>query len=294
MTCAYSAISTIDAEIIVVNDSKTNEVIIEEKYLDKVQLFKNPKKGVAAARNYGVSKSKGALLLLLDDDVNLTEENLKTGMAFFSKSHENHCLNLSWEYPPSLTEQAGEQQFGRFLINYGYTNMRGHSGNPPYWKENSQFEVEFFASYCLFMPRNIFNQLDGYREEVPFGYEDYDFAYRAKQAGIKTLVDTKNIVHHNEFDRIELRNWLNRKRSEGYGRKAGPQVAGHLQENKVEFSPMKQVVFKAGIVFKQFILGLTKLIPNNKSFDNFYFFVIKILVGISFFEGYHKAKSELS
>lgn len=295
LACAYRAIADIEAEIIVVNDSKTNEVIIEEKFRNRVQFFPNPRKGVASARNYGASKSSGSLLLFLDDDVNLTEANLIKGIDFFKNNQFlRHCLNLSWEYPPSLTQQATTQQFGRFLINFGYTNMKGHSGNPAYWKENSQFEVEFFASYCLFMPRAIFDQLNGYKEEVPFGYEDYDFAYRAKQAGIKTIVDTANIVHHNEFDRVELTNWLNRKRTEGYGRKAGPKIAGHLQENKVEFSALKQIFFKTGISFKRSILGFLRFIPNRKMFDSFYFFIIKLLVGISFFEGYNKAKSELT
>ncbi len=294
LECAYDAIQNLEAEIIVVNDSKTNVVTIDKQYQDKTQLFQNPKKGVAAARNHGVSNSKGDLLLLLDDDVNLTEENLKKGMALFEeKGFTQYCLNLSWEYPPSLTQQAAAQQFGRFLINFGYTNMKGHSGNPAYWKENSQFEVEFFASYCLFMPRIIFNQLNGYKEEVPFGYEDYDFAHRAKEMEVKTFIDTTNIVYHNEFDRLELTNWLNRKKREGHGRKLGPIITGHQQKSKVEFSKKKTKIFKVGSYLKPLFLFILKLLPNLRIFDFLYFSITKFLIGVSFFEGYKKALVEI-
>ncbi len=294
LACTYEAIEGLDAEIIVVNDSKTNVVNISEEYHDKVQLFENPKKGVAAARNYGVTKSKGNLLLLLDDDVNLTKVNLKNATTFFSqKGFTKYCLNLSWEYPPSLTQQAKQQQFGRFLVNFGYTNMKGHSGNPAYWKENSQFEVDLFASYCLFMPKVIFNQIEGYKEEVPFGYEDYDFAHRARQMGIKTFIDTTNIVYHNEFDRIALDNWLNRKEREGYGRIVGPKISGHQQESKVEFSKIKTKLFTMGGYLKPFCFWVLKAIPNLRFFDFFYFSITKFLIGVSFFEGYKKALIEI-
>ena len=44
LACAYESITGLDAEIIVVNDSKTNEVVIDEKYRNKVQFYKTPNK----------------------------------------------------------------------------------------------------------------------------------------------------------------------------------------------------------------------------------------------------------
>lgn len=288
---AYKAINKIDGEIIVVNDSKTNIVELDPNYQDKVQLFQNPKKGVASARNLGAEKAKGDLFLFLDDDVNIKQENLAYAFTFFNKHKEATCLNLSWEYPQSLKQKVIREQFGRFLIKAGYTNMKNLSGNPSYWQDNKCFEVDLFASYCLFMPREIFESLNGYREEVPFGYEDYDFAHRAKLNGVTTYLDSKHIVYHNEFDRINLQNWLNRRRVEGYGRKLGPQVAGHQQESVMTFHPLKKKIFGIGIYLKPLLLSIVKFIPNLKVFDTVYNFVIKFLLGISFYEGYAQAQS---
>src|SRR5687768_17265350 len=75
---AFQAIADIDAEIIIVNDSKTSIVEVEALYRDKVAVYNNPKSGVASARNYGAARASAGLPLFLDDDMLISQENIHT------------------------------------------------------------------------------------------------------------------------------------------------------------------------------------------------------------------------
>lgn len=70
-------------EIIVVDDHSTdNSVSIVKNLINEtgnqlIRVLKNPQKGVSAARNYGVSKSKGDWIAFLDSDDQWTPQKLE-------------------------------------------------------------------------------------------------------------------------------------------------------------------------------------------------------------------------
>ncbi len=63
----YKATSHLNAEIIVVNDSKKSSPFIPESF-SNVILYNNPNKGCTSARNFGANKASSPYLLFIDDD----------------------------------------------------------------------------------------------------------------------------------------------------------------------------------------------------------------------------------
>ena len=68
------ALNGVVAEVIVINDSKTSNLVLLKDF-DFAIVVDNPGQGVASARNFGASLAKSDLLWFIDDDMWI-EKNL--------------------------------------------------------------------------------------------------------------------------------------------------------------------------------------------------------------------------
>lgn len=279
---AIKAIHDIDAEIIVVNDSKTATVEIPESSM--VHLLTNPKSGVAAARNFGAAHSRGEVLLFMDDDILVSNANIK----YILRAHlqfPDAALNLPRNYPTNLLNHASTTSLGRFLIRYGFTSMKGELGNE--WKDEEFIELTVAASFFLCMHRNVFEKIGRYNELFPHaGSEDYDFSMRMKEMEIKRLMYTKSNVFHNEADRIELKNWLARKQR-GAETRAWGYILGRSEE--VLYIPFtKKTAYSLLSRMKSLLIAIQINLPHAERFDILNHAIIHALLGTSIYEGYKK------
>ena len=209
LKAALNAIEGTNSELIVINDSKTSK-INNPINSSQLRIFDNPKGGVASARNFGASKANHAILLFLDDDIVISKINLEKAYAFMM-DNPGATINPNWTYPEELSSKISKTKFGRYLIHFGFTSLKGWNQGMP-WNDSEIFKCELLASYFLMIRLSDFNSVNGYNEHFPHaGAEDYDFAIRIKQKGMHTFVDPKNLVYHNESDRVDLVPWLERK-----------------------------------------------------------------------------------
>ncbi|MBX3164160.1 MAG: glycosyltransferase family 2 protein [Bacteroidetes bacterium] len=287
LNAAYQATKNVSAEIIVINDSKTNNVVIEEKFLDRVSVFNNPKSGVAAARNYGASLANGKWLLFLDDDMIMNEENIHLYLQHTNRE-DKFCVNIEWIYPPELIAQIEKNAFGRFLIKYGFTTMRGWS-NYPDWTTNSIVEVTSVASPNLFLRKQYFFETHGYDEKFPFaGFEDYAFSKRLEQHNFKMYVDTTSIMYHNEADRIEPKEWFKRKERGGETRRVA--VEQGFVEIGIKQNVLKNVFYFSTPIIEPMLKFILAITSPFKIVDALSFTCYKMLLGIAINKGYNKKK----
>ena len=278
---ACMSIEGIQAEIIVINDSKTSSLNIIDS--DIVKVINNPKSGVASARNLGAKNSKYDCLLFLDDDIIINKENLVTALNFISLN-KNCVLNLNWTYPPELMERIKSSSFGRFLFVYGFTSLRGWHRDL-YWDDENIFNSELAASYFLMIKKADFDKISGYNEAFPHaGAEDFDFAKRILKHNIQSVINPKSTVYHNEADRIDLEKWLDRKRRSAETRNVAVKL-GYEEMNLVTTKSKKAIVLFM-YNFRKIILGLLKLIPNNKYFDFIYFRLVNNLMAMYLYKGF--------
>ena len=78
-----------DFEVIVVDDGSDDESLKElETFGSKINVVVQARRGVAAARNFGVSQSKGAYLSFLDSDDLWLPHKLETQITFMGANPE--------------------------------------------------------------------------------------------------------------------------------------------------------------------------------------------------------------
>lgn len=207
-----NALVNINAEIIVINDDKQNQLlpISINKNDIPLNIYTNKKAGAAAARNYGSNLAKGDILLFLDDDIIIDAETISSILKIQSE-YDKIISTPIWEYSSEMKLLLSKNSFGKFRLKYDYVSIRGRKNNET--KENSKhYLVDSLASFCLSIKKKHFIQLNGMDDLFPFaGCEDQEFSERAKQNGFILLLDENNTVLHHEIDRIQKSVWLKRQ-----------------------------------------------------------------------------------
>ncbi|MBS1681418.1 MAG: glycosyltransferase [Bacteroidetes bacterium] len=277
------AIKGLDAEVIVINDSRLSTPTIPTEFTN-VRLIQNPKSGVASARNFGASVSQAEYLLFMDDDFLIPPQTISLALEIAKlDSKKIHLFN--WVYPPEIELKLSEFQFGRYLVAFGFTSVQGWLGDE--WRTEEVFELNDGASYFLPIKRSIFKEIGGYNENfLHAGAEDFDFVQRAKEKGIKYYLDKRCLLYHNESDRISLTNWLNRKLRTGETLQMAVGL-GH-ERLKIKYSLYRKFLFKRISNSKFILFGILKLIPNVPQFDRVYFKITNLLLSVYLFDGYTK------
>lgn len=275
----------IPAEIIVVNDSKS--ISIQNVFQsDKVRIVNNPKKGVAAARNLGASLAVSDLLLFLDDDILLSEKTLLSLIEFVRSNEKKICLP-NWRYPDSLSNKLRTTAFGRYLLKIRYDRLKGWMKDT-HWKSDTEiFEHEGLASYCVLLRRSDFELIKGYDESFSHaGFEDYDFKMKLLDQHFRFYVNPLIDVYHNEEDRINSKNWLNRKRRGAKTQREG--VALGYKELKLHYPALKKMLLESLIRLHPVLFwALTKL-ENKIRYDRIYFRLTNLLVATHIYLGYNR------
>ncbi len=281
--------SKYNIEVIVVNDDSTSEIELPDEF-SFVKVVKNPKNGVASARNLGVSISKNDWVLFLDDDIIITEQALLAISELgFKDEYKIHFPN--WEYPEEMNEIIRNSVFGKYLTKASLTSFKGYLGhaNKDHWKNDSIFEINSGASYFLLINKKIFESIGGYNEQFPFaGFEDYDLPKRLFNIGVRFFVVPNITVFHNEEDRLEIEKWLQRKYNGAITRKVAVNMG--YRELDPRFSETKKIVYSIIIPFIKIIKFILNYTRKFNSLDSLSFKLINLLEGIQFYRGFYLYK----
>lgn len=282
VSAVYEAIQGIDGEIILVNDS-SHPVSLPHYLSNFVQVLQNPKAGVASARNFGAQQAQGDLLVFIDDDMLINPEDIQTTLALHQK-YQKCCINLNWIYPPEQIQRIQNYPFGRYLIHYGFTSLKGwNRGN--YWNDQEIFATTGITSQYLSITKEDFVASGGYNEVFPYaGFEDYEFGKRLQQQGFTFYIYPLSRIFHNEADRLDIQAWLDRRRRGGKTRK----VAANLGYSEVALTyPFWKVqVLRLLKVFEPSFLCIIAAFPENLLIDPIRFRLINLLLASAIFEGY--------
>lgn len=272
----------LNLEVIIINDS--DKEIKLGKQFDFVTIYKNDKAGVASARNFGASKARHDWLVFMDDDMWVQADTFHKLVPFCKNVFR--CLNANWIYPDMLVRQLGQNPFLRYLRKYGFDSLEGWS-NDVNWNYQEPFRVNGITSQFLLMHKTAFFKVGGYDTSFPFaGFEDHDMSKRLKDAGVEVYVDPQNMIYHNEADRINIENWLERKRRGAITRKVA--VDKGYKELVLTYSTGKSGFYKLIYNQRNKLLRIANNWPNIKTLDKAFFLLINILLGTYSCIGYTK------
>jgi GT2 family glycosyltransferase len=280
-----SASSHINAEIIVVNNSATS-IQIPGKPAN-VSAYDNPgdKNSVFSSRNYGATIARNPILLYIDDDIIITKESIDYAIKFH-KEHEHSCFNVNWKYPPELYAEMQKKIFGRFLIKTGFTAMKSIYGGEG-WNDNAPFVSKQLASFFFCILKEDFIKIGGYNEKHLHEGTDVDISDRLAANGITIWINPLIMVYHNEADRVDLMNWMQRKKR--FGEICRNAVNMGDKSHALRYSPLKSFAFMLIYLMQPVLLmGLNML--NYLKADSLGFFIINALLGANICKGYNSFK----
>ncbi len=273
------AIAGLDAEIIVINDSNSDLAVDEN-----IQLFRNPQKGAASARNFGAQQAKGQFLLFLDDDMLVSKEVIDQVLAE-TRAKTKTIFLPNWKYPAELQYRLTKTKFGRFLNRIGYTSLQGWIGQNAEWKDAEFISHSGMASYFLMIRKSDFEEVGRYNDRFLYaGFEDHDLTERLKEAGFQFFILPKQVIYHNERDRTGLKGWLARKRRNALTQRIGFSLG--YTDLQISASRIRKTSYKLLYNFRFFFLFSAFCVPNFRLFDPVYVKHVELLTGLYMFRGY--------
>jgi GT2 family glycosyltransferase len=198
----YENLKIKDFEIIVVdNNSSDGSVQMLDKDFPNVKIIRNKKNiGFGAANNLGVKKALGDQILLLNSDT-----VLKFPISNFQFSNNKEVVGFELLNPDgSIQPSAGyfPTLFRIFLQMFFIDDLpfvkkiiKPYQQNDLAFYKNKQ-DVDWVTGACILMPKKLFEQVDGFDEQIFMYGEEVDLCFRLKKNGSKIVFDPSvKIIH---------------------------------------------------------------------------------------------------
>ena len=177
--------------ILVDNASNDKSHITAKNKFEKIILINNSMNLGPGGRNFGIQKAKGKFIVLLDFDTIVTPNWLNE----FLDSYEKHGYGLYQGKLLFMDDHKKINSAGCMINIFGFSFARG-SGEIDSGQYDDSLKINFPATACAFIPRDVFDKV-GYFDIKFFAYvEDTDFGWRALLHGLNSYFASKVIVYH--------------------------------------------------------------------------------------------------
>jgi hypothetical protein len=177
-----------DFDVVVVADGCTDGTVARvrgSRWRFPLHVLEQPAAGPAAARNCGAALATGDILLFLDDDVEPEPEALRAHAAFHAAVP--HALAVG--YLPPLVEQGG--LLGQTLRGWWEAMFDGPR------QPGHRYTWQNVLTGHLSISHEAFRALGGYDPTLRC-HEDYEFGYRALEAGLTFRFLPEAVAWHHE------------------------------------------------------------------------------------------------
>jgi GT2 family glycosyltransferase len=254
-----------DFEIIIIDQSSDSAEIQFEKMSGKINYFHIKEKGLPNARNIGIKKSKGHIILFIDDDIIPDNGLIFYHVQGYSDKNVGCVSGRVIEEPDLLTNTKKPgcriTLSGRSLRNYGDSSRKYiHAA----LGANMSFLKEAVDKTGFFDKRYIgSSQL-----------EETDYCYRIRKSGYIILYEPKALLRHLLIKTGGCR--LDEQFMETYYR---------MHNTVLFYSKNMNRAFLPLVFFVHILVAIKKVLIPEKNFRHF----IKTVKGL--FDGYQSYRS---
>jgi glycosyltransferase involved in cell wall biosynthesis len=173
-------------EIIVVDDSSSDGTLAKVKAYGNVRLFSQAHVGPGVARNLGVAKAQGKIVLFTDADCEPTQDWIERMVAPFRAEktlHDNKIVGVKGVY---LNRQR--EIVARF-VQMEYEDKYDRMARERY--------IDFVDTYSAGYRRDVFVANGGFDPSFSVAsVEDQEFSFRLARQGYKMIFVTEAHVYH--------------------------------------------------------------------------------------------------
>ena len=190
--------------IIVDNHSKQDQQqILKDNFQNESLYFLNYNTGFSYACNYGMIRSRGEYILLLNPDTYLIEDSIIKMKLFLENSIEAGAVG------PNLVDVNGgdHMPYGKFptikrlifealyLHKFQKSKIKGAEFRN-ISQTHKSVEIDWLSGACIMLKRSVYNTVGGFDEQFHLYNEDVDWCLRIRKRGwrIYYLPGTK-VVH---------------------------------------------------------------------------------------------------
>lgn len=191
-------------EIVIVENNSTEDTIWNYyKELEKDNRIKIIKCqgefNYSAFNNEGVRQSEGEVIVFLNNDIEVINPSWMEEMVMYAVRQENGIVGARLFYPDKTLQHcyiitgAGEDRVaihaGHMLPenDYGYLDRIGFVQN-----------VNAVTGACMMLRRQVYDEVEGFDENLPVAYNDVDLCLKARQKGYDNIYTPYATLYHYE------------------------------------------------------------------------------------------------
>lgn len=178
-------------EVVIVDNGSGPETVDWLRTLEDVRVIYNPEnRGYAGGNNQAIAAARGEYIVLLNNDVIVTEGWLDGLLSAFDRVPG---LGMS---APRSNRVAGDQQTAD--SNYADGNeMQAYAKRRRERHRAQGYVTERAIGLCLCIDRRVIEEIGGIDERFGAGnFEDDDFCIRVRAAGYRIYVCDDVFIHH--------------------------------------------------------------------------------------------------
>lgn len=196
-------------EIIICDDGSEDKMTLEQiSNLDlNINYIELPHKGRAAARNKGLEKASGNIIIFSDDDSLIEEEFVSKHIFLHSQYDQTVVLgNRKQVYldDKDIGSINGSNYFRQLakIRNIAKNDIYSYCTKPIIFKNNPSSHWLCSTTGNMSIKRNFIENYGGFDENFSgWGFEDIELGYRFSKNGINFYYDENLINYHMEHAR---------------------------------------------------------------------------------------------
>jgi O-antigen biosynthesis protein len=162
----------------------------------RVEVLQQPRFNYSLANNFGVARTTGDFICLLNDDVQPLESDWLDRMLGFFTDDAVGIVGAKLYYPNMTVQHGGVIMGPAGLCEHA--NRYLPKGDPGYaWRGVLDQSLSAVTGACMLVRRDVFGAVGGLDESYPAGFNDVDFCLRVRELGrAVVLANNVEMIHH--------------------------------------------------------------------------------------------------
>lgn len=186
--------------IIVENNSEDRKTIeyYERIQSDKIKII-HWEQGFnySAINNYGVCHAAGEYLLFLNNDTEAMDENLLTELLSNCQRRQVGIVGAKLYYHDNTLQHAGIVVGIGGVAGNMFSKLPGEFSGYMH-KADIQQNLSAVTAACMMVKKTVFEEVDGFTEELAVAFNDVDFCLKACEKGWLIVYDPYAKLYHYE------------------------------------------------------------------------------------------------